>query len=171
MKFSKLFSIVTIIMVVGAVSAHAQMGGGMMGGQMSGDTARMMQEPNKALAQASIQYMIVFVRTLHTQTTERRDQIDADFIVSTFSEMKRAYEMINKFQATHVRTMDEKMQSKVAPMMERMNRNLAIVKKHLDILEKEVNNGRDLSRISLLSSEILKALEEIPGGRVGSMGK
>lgn len=171
MRFSKLFSIVTVITMVGAVSAYAQMGGGMMGAQMSGDTARMMQEPNKALAQASIQYMIVFARTLHTQSTQRKDQIDGDFIASAFSEMKRAYEMINRSQATHVRTMDEKMQSKVAPMMERMNRSLATVKKHLDILEKEVNNGRDLGRISLLTSEILKALEEIPGGRMGSMGK
>ncbi len=173
MRFSKLFPIVAVIVLAGAVSAAAQTGGGMMGGMggpMSGDTARMMQEPNKALAQASIQYMIVFVRALHRQTTERKDQIDADFIASAFSEMKRAYEMINRFQATHVRTMDEKMQSKVAPMMERMNRNLATVKNHLDTLEKEVNNGRDLGRIGLLSHEIIKALEEIPGGRTGSMG-
>ena len=116
----------------------------MMGAQMSGDTARMMQEPNKALAQASIQYLTVFTRTLQTQANERKDQIEAAFIASAFSEMKRAYGMIDRFQAAHVKTMDEKMQSNVAPMMDRMNRNLATVKKHLDAMEQEVGAGRDL---------------------------
>jgi hypothetical protein len=166
MRLKELFSIVILIIMMGVVSAPAQ-----MNVQFSEDTARMMQEPSKALAQASIQYMAVFTRALNIQAKERSSQIDTAFINNALSEMKRAYGMIDKYQTAHVGTMSEAMQSKVAPMMERMNRNLATVKKQLDILEQEVNGSRDLSRISLLTGQILRALEDMPGKPGRMMGQ
>ncbi len=141
-----------------------------MGGNMPEDIAKMMQEQNKALAQASIQYMRDFTQTLHTQTRERRDQIDDGFIKSAFAEMKRAYEMINKFQSAHVKTMDANIQSKVQPMMERMNRNLAAIKSSLEGLEKEVNGSRELDKIVNFTGEILNRIDDMPRGRGGMSG-
>ncbi|HSR13892.1 MAG TPA: hypothetical protein VLS90_20760 [Thermodesulfobacteriota bacterium] len=161
MKIARMILVTTAVTLALSLPASAQMG--MMGGNMPEDIRKMMQEQNKALAQASIQYMGNFTRCLHTQAKERRDQIDDAFIKSAFSEMKRAYEMIQNFQGAHVRTMDGGMQSKVQPMMERMNRNLAAMKNNLEDLEKEVNGTRELDRISHLTGDILKRLEDMPG--------
>jgi len=172
MKTIRFFALAVLMMTIGAVSASGQMmGKGPMDGAVPADIARMMQEPNKALAQASIQYMTAYTRALHTQASERKDRIDAGFITAAFAEMKRAHGMISRFQATHVTTMDEKMQEKVAPMMERMNRNLALVKNHLDALDEEMKGSRDLDRISGLTGEILKALDDMPGRPGGVRGQ
>ena len=146
MKALKLLAFFVIMIFGGAVSSSAQMGVGMMGGNMPPDIAKMMQEQNKALAQASIQYMTVFAKSLQTQSKERRDQIDDDFIKSAFGEMKRAFEMIDKFQNAHVKTMDANVQAKVQPMMGRMNRNLTALKKNLDDLRRELTAAVTLRR-------------------------
>jgi len=174
MKSIKLFTFITALIFSGALSAAAQIGMGMMEGNMPADLAKMMQEQNKVLAQASIQYMTIFTHSLHVQSKERRDQIDEDFIKSDFAEMKRAFGMIEKFQSAHVKTMDANVQSKVQPMMERMNQNLASVKKNLDDLEKEVNSSRDLGKIAFYTGEIIKGLDDMPrraGGMPGLPGE
>jgi hypothetical protein len=78
--------------------------------------------------------------------------------------------MVDKFQSAHVKTMDDKMQARVKPMMERMDRNLAFVKSNLDELEKEVNGRRDLDKIASLTGEILKSLDDLPKGPGGMQG-
>jgi hypothetical protein len=172
MKSIRLFLAVTALILTCSFSLSAQMmGPGMMGGSgMPEDMVKMMQEPNKVLAQASIQYMAVYTNALYTQSKERRDQIDASFMKSSFVEIKRAHEMIVKFQGAHVKTMGPDMMSKVKPMMERMDRNLASVKKNLDALEKEVNDGRDLDKTTLLTGELLKNLDDMPKGPGGTQG-
>lgn len=168
MKTIKLFLAMVIIILSGAIFVYAEMGN--MGADMPADIAKMMQEQNKALAQASVKYLTLFTNCLYTQSNERRDQIDPDFIKSDFAEMKRAYDMIEKFQGAHVMTMDDDMQVKVKPMMERMNLNLASIKRNLDELEREVNGGSDLDKIALFTGEILKGLDEMqrrPGGMPG----
>ena len=164
------FLAIAAMILGGGISVSAQMGMGMMGGSAPEDISKMMQEQNKALAQASIQYMTVFSGSLHVQSKERREQIGVAFINSAFSEMKRAYEMIDKFQNAHVKTMDDKMQARVKPMMERMDRNLALIKKNLDELEKEVNGRRDLDKIVFFTGEILKVLDDLPKGPGGMQG-
>jgi hypothetical protein len=172
MKSFKLFLVVFTLVFAGSFPLSAQMmGPGMMGGGgTSQDMVKMMQEPNKVLAQASIRYMSDFTNALYVQSKERRDQIDALFLKSSFAEIKRAHEMIVKFQASHVKTMGPDMISKVKPMMERMDKNLAVLKTNLGALEKEVNNGRDLDKISLLTGELLKSLDDMPKGPGGMAG-
>jgi hypothetical protein len=160
MKSIFLLAIVTAMTIGGGAPASAQMG--MMGGNVPPEITKMMQEQNKALAQASVQYMAAFAQSLYTQAKERREQIDAAFVKDAFAEMKRAHELIDKFQNAHVKTMDAEMQVRVKPMMERMNRNLAAVKMNLGELEKEVNGGPDLDKVVLVTGEILKHLEDIP---------
>ena len=160
--------LIVILFAIIATSASAQMGSGLMGRPVNADFARMMQEPNKALTQTSIQYMTAFTDALRVQITERRSQINAEFIKSAFAEMKRACGLIEKYQSAHVKTMDATMQTNVKPMMERMNRNLAATKMNLDILEKEVNGNHDLDRIARLTAEILKSLDDMPK-RLGDM--
>jgi len=174
MRPIKLVSVITGMILASGIAASAQMEMGKMGGNIPEEIARMMQEQNKALAQASIQYMTVFTNSLHVQSRERRERMDVDFINSAFAEMKRAYEMIGKFQSAHVKTMDDKMQARVKPMMERMDRNLAFVKKNLDELEKEVNGRRDLDKITFFTGEILKPFDDlprVPGGMQGLPGE
>lgn len=174
MKRIKLLSIIAGMILATGISVSAQMEMGKMGGHIPEEIARMMQEQNKALAQASIQYMTVFANSLHVQLKERRDRIDNDFINSAFAEMKRACQMIDRFQSAHVKTMDDKMQARVKPMMERMDRNLAFVKKNLDELGKEVNGRRDLDKMTFFAGEILKHLDDLPkgpGAMQGSQGE
>jgi hypothetical protein len=170
MRSTRLFSVITVVILAGAISAPAQMEKGKMGGDVPEEIVKMMQEQNKALAQASIRYMTLFTNSLHVQSKEKRERIDADFINSAFSEMKRAYGMIERFQSAHVKTMDDKMQARVKPMMERMNSNLALVKSNLEELEKEVNSGRDLDKIAFLTGDILKHLDDLPKGPDGMQG-
>jgi D-serine dehydratase len=170
MRSTKLLSVIAVVVLVSAISASAQMEKGMMGGAVPEEIAKMMQEQNKALAQVSMQYMTVFTHSLHVQSKERREQIDANFITTAFSEMKRAYGMIEKFQSAHVKTMDDRMQARVKPMMERMNSNLALIRNNLDDLEREVGGSRNLDKISFLTGEILKHLEDLPKGPGGMQG-
>jgi len=128
-----------------------------------------MQEPNKAMAQASVLYMTVFSKSLHTQSTERRDKIDSHYIKAAFAEMKRAHSMIGSFQAAHVKTMDAEMKEKVKMMMMRMNTNLADIQKHLDVLEKEVNGKQDLNVIADRTGAILKHLDDMPKPKPSGM--
>jgi hypothetical protein len=172
MKSFTVSFLMTAMVLIGGIPASAQMG--TMGGKVPENIAKMMQEPNKVLAQTSIQYMSVFTQSLHVQAKERRDQIDDDFIKSAFAEMKRSFGLLERFQSAHVKTMDGNVQTKVQPMMERMNRNLISVKKNLDDLEQEVNGSRDLGKIALLTGEIIKGLEDMPrraGGMPGLPGE
>lgn len=142
--------------------------GAMMGG-VPDDIKAMMQEPNKAMAQASVLYMTAFTRSLHTQATERRYKIDSHYIKAAVAEMKRAHGMIESFQAAHVKTMDAEMKEKVKMMMMRMNTNLADIQKHLDALEKEVNGKQDLAVIADRAGAILKHLDDMPKPKPGGM--
>jgi hypothetical protein len=160
MKSITVFVLGMAMALIGDVPASAQMGA--MGGNMPENIAKMMQEPNKVLAQASIQYMNVFTQSLHVQAKERRDQIDEEFIKSAFAEMKKSFGLLERFQSAHVKTMDENVQSKVQPMMEKMDKNLTLVKKNLDDLEQEVNGSRDLGKIALFTGEIIKGLDDMP---------
>ena len=163
--------LIAAALFVSAPGAHAQqMQGGMSGaGTAVSQDARMamMQEPNKALAQASVQYMTVFTRSLHVQATERRDKIDSTYIKAAFAEMKRAYGMIESFQAAHVKTMDDAMKENVKMMMMKMNTSLADIQKELEALEKEVNGKQDLNVIATRSEAILKSLDDMPRPRMG----
>ncbi len=178
MKPRKLILLAAAGLILATSPAIAQQGGegggpGGMGAMMDGppdDIRIMMQEPNKALAQASIVYMTVFTRSLHTQATERRDKIDSAYIKAAFAEMKRAHGMIESFQATHVKTMDAAMQEKVKMMMMRMSTNLAEIRKHLDVLEGEVNGKRNLDVIAGRTGAILKHLDDMPKPMPAGMG-
>jgi len=147
---------------------HAHGGMGAMGGVPDARMA-MMQEPNKAMAQASVLYMTVFTKSLHTQSTERRDKIDSNYIKAAFAEMKRAHGMIEEFQVAHVKTMDAEMKENVKMMMMKMNNNLADIRKLLDTLEKEVNGKQSLDIISNLAATILKHLDDMPKPKPGGM--
>lgn len=171
----KLFAVAAAGLIFSAPAAFAQPGqdgrgsGDRMMGEMPDDIRMMMQEPNKALAQASIQYMTVFTRSLHTQASERRDKIDGPYIKAAFAEMKRAHGMIDSFQKAHVETMNAAMQEKVKMMMMKMNSNLAAIQGQLDILEKEVNGKQNLDIIAERTREILKHLDDMPRPKQGGM--
>ena len=131
----------------------------------------MMQEQNKVLANASIQYLAAFTNALHLQAAQRQDQIDPDFIKAAFGEMKRSFVLIEQFQKAHVKTMDAAMQAKVKMMMERMNRNLAGLKENLDFLEKEIQGGQNLHVIASRTGEMLKYLDELSQMRAAQGGR
>ena len=166
MKFHNLYFLVAAGLIISApVSFAQQMSGGIDGARMA-----MMQEPNKALAQASVLYMTDFTKSLHTQAAERRDKIDSHYIKAAFAEMKRAHSMIEAFQAAHVKTMDAEMRENVKMMMMKMNTNLASIQQHLEVLEKEVNGKQDLEAIASRTASILKHMDDIPKPAQSGMG-
>jgi len=171
MRSLKVSFLIAAALLFSAPAAFAQqMQGGMNGGTMAGAQdakMAMMQEPNKALAQASVLYMTVFTRSLHLQSTERRDKIDSKYIKAAFAEIKRAYGMIEAFQAAHVKTMDAEMKENVKMMMMKMNTNLADIQKELEVLEKEVSGKQDLDIIASRSAAILRHLDDMPKPRQG----
>lgn len=168
-KFSLVLVMVIMVSGVSRTISAQEMGKdrGMMGGDRSEETVKMMQEPNKVLANGSIQYLAIFTNLLYIQASQRRDQIDRDFIKASFGEIKRAYEMAEQFQKAHVKTMDAAMQEKVTMMMMRMNKNLAGIKAQVDLLEKEVNSGNNLEVISARTGEILAHLDDLSKMRSG----
>lgn len=177
MKARNVFLLMTASLIFSIPAAFAQQGheghgaggmGAMTGGEGDARMA-MMQEPNKALAQASVLYMTVFAKSLNTQATDRRDKIDSHYIKAAFAEMKRAHGMIEDFQAAHVKTMDAAMKESVKMMMMKMNTNLAEIKKHLEVLEKEVNGTQNLDIIAYRTLAILKNLDDIPKPKPSGM--
>ena len=152
-----------------AQQANGGMGASMMAGAPDAKMA-MMQEPNKAMAQASVLYMSVFTKSLHIQSSERRDKIDSRYIKAAFAEMKRAHSMIEAFQAAHVKTMDPEMKENVKMMMMRMNNNIAEIQKNLDVLETEVNGKQNLDIIADRTEAILKHLDDMPKPGPSGMG-
>ena len=145
-------------------------GPGMMGGDRPPEMIRMMQEPNKVLANASIDYMYAFTHALHLQAARRPDQIDQAFIQAAFGEIKRSYGLIEQFQKAHVQTMDAAMQARVQMMMGRMNRNLTGLKENLDLLEKEISAGKKLEGIVARTGGMLQYLDDLLKMRAGQSG-
>ena len=131
----------------------------------------MMQEQNKVLANASIQYLAAYTNALHLQAAQRPGQIDPDFIKAAFGEMKRSFALIEQFQKAHVKTMDTAMQAKVSMMMERMNRNLAGLKENLNFVEKEIQGRQNLQVIAARTGEMLKFLDELSQMRAAQGGQ
>jgi|WetSurMetagenome_2_1015567.scaffolds.fasta_scaffold654957_1 ribosomal protein S15P/S13E len=146
-------------------------GTGMMGGDRPEEMVRMMQEQNKVLANASIQYLAAFTSALHLQASQRQSQIDLDFIKAAFGEMERSFALIEQFQKSHVKTMDSAIQAKVGMMMERMNRNLSGLKEHLDSLRKEIQGGQNLQVIASRTGEMLNYLEDLSKMRAAQGGR
>lgn len=168
-KFLLIVTIMIMVLVANLTILAQEMGKdrGMMGGERPEAMVKMMQEPNKVLANGSIQYLAVFTNLLYIQASQRRDQIDRDFIKVSFREIKRAYEMAEQFQKAHVKTMDAAMQEKVKMMMMRMNRNLAGIKAQVDLLEKEVNSENNLEVIIARAGEIMAHLDVLSKMRSG----
>ena len=161
----KLLPFLIVILLLSAFSpmlSAQEMGQrpGMMGERPEG-LVKMMQEQNKVLANASIQYLAVFTSALHLQAAQRPDQINPDFIKAAFGEMKRSFALIEQFQKAHVKTMDAAMLARVKMMMEGMNRNLTGLKENLDFLEKEIQGGQSLHLITARTGEMLKYLDEL----------
>jgi hypothetical protein len=173
MKSHNLFLLVAAGLLVSSTAVFAQQTNGGMGVPMMAGTPdakmAMMQEPNKAMAQASVLYMTIFTKSLHTQSSERQDKIDSHYIKAAFAEMKRAHSMIEAFQAAHVKTMDAEMKESVKMMMMRMNNNIAEIQKHLDILENEVNGKQNLDIIAYRTEAILKHLDDMPKPKPSGM--
>jgi hypothetical protein len=174
--FSKWMMVLLAAVMVTAMNSGLsaqEMGKGkaMMGFDRPPEFVKMMQEPNKVLSNGAIQYLTIFNSLLYTQASQRPDQIDPGFIKVAFGEIKRGYEMAEKFQGEHVKTMGADMQEKVKMMMARMNRNLAGIKIEIDLLEKEVNAGKALQGIVTRTGKIAEYLNDLaimrsdmPGG-------
>jgi hypothetical protein len=142
----------------------------MMGLDRPPEIVKMMQEPNKVLSNGSIQYLTLFNTLLHIQASQRPDQIGPGFIKVAFGEIKRAYEMAEKFQAEHVKTMDADMKEKVKMMMARMNKNLNGIKGEIALLEKEVNAGKASEGIVTRTGKIAEYLNDLALMRSGLPG-
>jgi hypothetical protein len=142
----------------------------MMGFERPPELIKMMQEPNKVLSNGSIQYLTIFNTLLHIQASQRPDQIDSGFIKVAFGEIKRGYEMAEKFQAEHVKTMDADMKEKVKIMMVRMNKNLNGIKGEIVLLEKEVNAGKASEGIVTRTGKIAEYLNDLALMRSGLPG-
>jgi hypothetical protein len=143
----------------------------MMGFDRPPEIVKMMQEPNKVLSNGSIQYLTIFNDLLYVQAAQRPDQIDRAFILAAFGEIKRSYEMAERFQKEHVKTMNGAMQEKVRMMMERMNKNLSGIKGEIDLLEKEVKTGNTLDGIVLRTGKIREFLNDLAMMRSGMPGR
>jgi hypothetical protein len=173
LKLSTFLIVILLLSAFGPTLSAQEKGTktGMMGGDRPEEMVKMMQEQNKVLANASIQYLAAFTNALHLQAAQRQDQIDPDFTRAAIAEMKRSFVLIEQFQKAHVKTMDAAMQDKVKMMMERMNRNLAGLKENLDFLEKEVQGGQNLQLIASRTDAMLKYLEELSQMRAAQGGR
>ena len=101
--FIKFLLVVTIMIMVSGMSltiSAQEMGKdrGMMGGDKSEETVKMMQEPNKVLANGSIQYLTVFANLLYIQASQRRDQINRNLLRFPVGRSKEPMRWPNNFK-------------------------------------------------------------------------
>ena len=98
------------------------------------DMAKMMKSPHHMLMMAHQKSMSEFAKALHHEAMMAKP-LDAEFARSSVAELRHHLDAMEAIHQKQMATMSDEMKAKMKMMMEKMDKNQAMVKEHITELE------------------------------------
>lgn len=149
--------VLAIPSAAGAQHKHTSSGpkkAGMAG--MSAEMAMMMKSPHHMLMMAHMKSMAEFARTLRDQAVKPQ-ALDVEFARATVAELRHSVDAIEAIHQKHMETMSADMKSKMQTMMDKMDKDRAMVKDQVSALESDVQADKpDSKQVAAHSDALIK---------------
>ena len=158
-----LLSAIAIMLILSIPSAAwtqhkhgGQKKAGMPGMKM--DMAKMMQSPHHKLMMAYMKSMSEFARTLRDQAVKPK-ALDVEFARAAVAELRHNLDAMEALHQKHMQPMGAEMQSKMQMMMEKMDKDRAMLKDQVSALETDVQADKpDAAQVTAHANALLKHL-------------
>ena len=125
---------------------------------MKSEMAMMMKSPHHLLMSAHMKSMSGFAGTLHHQAM-KPGVLDVDFARAVVTELRHCLDAMETIHQKHVEAMSAEMQGKMKTMMEKMEREGAMLKDRVSLLETDVQaNTPDAKQVTAHTMALLKQL-------------
>ena len=123
---------------------------------MKSEMAKMMNSPHHMLMMAHKKSMSEFARTLRDQAV-KPGALDVEFARANVVELRHNLDAMEAIHQKHMQTMSDEMKSKMQMMMEKMDKQRAMIKDQVIALETEVqSNAPDPKQVAAHTNALLK---------------
>jgi len=166
-------AIMLVLSIPSAAWAQHKHGGqkkvGMPGMKM--DMTKMMQSPHHKLMMAYMKSMSAFATTLRDQATNPQ-ALDVEVARATVAELRHNLDAMEALHQKHMQSMSADMQSKMEMMMEKMDKDRAMLKDQVSALETDVQADKpDSAQVTAHANALLKHLGMMSKMHGGSKAK
>jgi hypothetical protein len=153
-------AIMLVLAIPYAASAqhkHTQSGPEKAGmASMQSEMLEMMKSPHHLLMTAYMKTMSEFARTLRDQAV-KPEPLDVEFARAVVAELRHCLDAMEAIHRTHMGAMDGEMKSKRQTMMEKMDKDRAMVKDQVSALETVVQAEKpDSKQVAAHANALLK---------------
>ena len=160
-------AIMLILSIPPAAWAQHKHGGqkkaGMSGMKM--DMTKMTQSPHHKLMMAYMKSMSTFATTLRDQAMKPK-AMDVEVARATVAELRHNLDAMEALRQKHMQAMSADIQSKMQMMMEKMDKDRAMLKDQVSALETDVQTDKpDSAQVTAHANALLKHL-----GMMSKMG-
>jgi MbeD/MobD like len=161
-KKTVLFSVIAIMLVllIPSVGRPQHKPSGQKNTSMPGmpeDMARMMQSPHHKLMTAYMKSMTAFATTLRDQAM--KGTLDAEVARAAVAELRHNLDAAETLHQKYMQSMSAEMQSKMQTMMEKMDKDRAMLKDQVSTLETDVQADKpDSAQVTAHANALLKHL-------------
>ena len=129
------------------------------------EMSEMRQSPHHKLMMAYMRSMSEFATALRDEAV-KASPLDVEFARAAVAELRHNFDAAESLHQKHMGMMTAEMQSKMKTMMEKMDKDRAMVKDHVAALETAVNAEKpDSKQVAAHANALLKQL-----GMMSSMG-
>jgi len=123
---------------------------------MKSEMAMMMKSPHHVLMMAHMKSMSDFARVLRDQAM-KAGALDVEFAPAAVAELRHNLDAMEAIHQKHMETMSAEMKSKMQMMMEKMDKDRAMVKDQVSALEADVQaNTPDSKQVAAHANALLK---------------
>ena len=123
------------------------------------DMAKMMKSPHHMLMMAHQKSMSEFAKALHHEAMMSK-ALDVEFARAGVAELRHCLDAMDSIHQKQMATMSDEMKAKMKTMMEKMDKNQAMMKEHIIELETVVQADQPNSKqVVIHTSALLKQFE------------
>ncbi|MFZ0061735.1 MAG: hypothetical protein WAL47_06830 [Pyrinomonadaceae bacterium] len=123
---------------------------------MKSEMSMMMKSPHHMLMMAHMKSMSEFARTLRDEAV-KPGALDVEFARATVAELRHNLDAMEAIHQKHMETMSADMKSKMQTMMDKMDKDRAMVKDQVSALETDVQADKpDSKQVAAHSNALLK---------------
>jgi len=125
---------------------------------MKSEMSKMMQSPHHKLMMAYMKSMSGFATALRDQAIKPQ-ALDVEVARTTVAELRHSLDAMEALKQKHMESMSAEMKSKMQMMMEKMEKNGAMVKDQVSALETDVQADKpDSKQVTTHANALLKQL-------------
>ena len=125
---------------------------------MKSEMSKMMQSPHHKLMMAYMKSMSGFATALRDQAIKPQ-ALDVEVARTTVAELRHSLDAMDALKQKHMESMSAEMKSKMQMMMEKMEKNGAMVKDQVSALETDVQADKpDSKQVTTHANALLKQL-------------